>query len=101
MFNCQYIGPALNRIAAKDAKLAEQINEQGGFVTKAQVERLIQILPQEPILARCNIDRVVLPAMAILYKCAAVEAEANLAEALGQHAKNWVRDLSLPVQVGT
>ena len=55
----KYVSRQIEKIKQYDANLADKINEQYGFLSSGDVERLSEFLPKHMLLVRCGNGRFI------------------------------------------
>jgi hypothetical protein len=90
MFNCQYIGRVLNRIARVNLPLARDIDKRHGFILATDVLDLVAVDPELEVLVRCNNGRFLCSVRRLTGILSVIDK--------GEHkVYDYVRDVSIPV----
>lgn len=88
----------IENIRAVDPAIAKRIADEGGFLTKADIELLAKKLPHLLVLVRCNNGRFSTPMQNVLHFCDIIESHYQMKKASGQEplmCSDYVRDISL------
>ena len=78
--------PHVKQIARIDAGLANEIADQGGFLSTIQIEKIAKIARLMPLMVRCGACRFTAPAQDVIH----------LTKIITEHAADYVRDVSIP-----